>query len=71
MISSFVQPASTIRLVIAMSAFGLGIDIPDEVIHWVLTSTVEEYIQESGKSWSGWTGSTCHTIPGKREYIIL
>ena len=51
MIYSFIQPSSTLRLIIATSAFGLGIDIPDvrQVIHWGLTSTVEEYVQESGR----------------------
>ena len=50
-IYSFIQPSSTLRLIIATSAFGLGIDIPDvrQVIHWGLTSTVEEYVQESGR----------------------
>ena len=48
----FIQPSSTLRLIIATSAFGLGIDISDvrQVIHWGLTSTVEEYVQESGRS---------------------
>ena len=51
-IYSFIQPSSTLRLIIATSAFGLGIDIPDvqQVIHWGLTSTVEEYVQESGRA---------------------
>ena len=42
---------SAIFHTIATSAFGLGIDIPDvrQVIHWGLTSTVEEYVQESGR----------------------
>ena len=41
MIYSFIQPS----LIIATSAFGLGM-----FIHWVLTSTEEEYVQESGRA---------------------
>ena len=41
-----------LRLVIATTAFGMGVDCQDitRVIHWKAPATVEEYIQEAGRS---------------------
>ena len=43
---------TSLCLVIATSAFGMGVDCLDTctVIHWGLPSTLEEYVQETGKS---------------------
>ena len=42
---------STIEMIIATSAFGLGVDCFDirRIIHWGLPTTIEEYVQEAGK----------------------
>ncbi len=42
----------TLRLVIATTAFGMDIDCPDirTIIHWGMPSSVEEYVQETGRS---------------------
>ena len=49
-LSSFSSCDSKIRLIIATSAFGLGVDIADirRIMHWGLPSSTEEYVQESG-----------------------
>jgi bloom syndrome protein len=41
-----------LRIVLATSAFGMGIDISDirVIIHWGPPSNLEEYVQESGKA---------------------
>lgn len=51
-LSTFAKPDSKLRLIVATSAFGLGVDIPDiqRVIHWGIPSDVEEYVQESGRA---------------------
>ena len=51
-ISLFSQPGGKLRLIIATSAFGMGIDIPDihQIIHWGMPASLEEYVQESGRS---------------------
>ena len=49
---SFCTTSSKIKLMIAISAFGLGVDIPDvrRVIHWRIPNNLEEYVQETGQA---------------------
>lgn len=49
---SFSAVEGKLRLIIATTAFGMGVDCQDvtRVIHWGAPSTVEEYIQETGRS---------------------
>ena len=48
----FAKSSGKLRLVIATTAFGMGIDCPDirKIIHWGIPSTLEEYVQETGRS---------------------
>ena len=47
---------------IATSAFGLGVDIPDHrrIMHCGLPTTKEEYVQETGRA--GCDGEDAHAI---------
>ena len=49
----FSQKDGKLRMILATTAFGMGMDCPDvrRIICWGLPSTVEEYVQEIG--WSG------------------
>ena len=63
---------TNLRLVIATTAFGMGVDIQDvtRVIHWGSPSTKEEYIQETGRS--GRNGSDALAIlytTGSKKYL--
>ena len=51
-LESFAKSSGKLRLVIATTAFGMGIDCPDirKIIHWGIPSTLEEYVQETGRS---------------------
>lgn len=48
----FSIPQGTLRLLIATTSFGMGIDCRDirRVIHWGAPSTLEEYVQETGRA---------------------
>ena len=50
-LTSFIQPSGCICVVIAMIAFGLGLDAPDirTIIHWGPSRDIEAYVQESGR----------------------
>lgn len=48
----FCVPDSTLRIVIATVAFGMGLDCPNvhRIIHWGSPDDVETYIQETGRA---------------------
>lgn len=50
-LSEFPRSDSTLRIVFATVAFGMGIDIPDieQVIHWGAPRGLEQFAQESGR----------------------
>ena len=49
-LESFSKVNGKIRLVVATTAYGMGVDCPDirRIIHWGSPSTIEEYVQETG-----------------------
>ena len=51
-LSEFARSDSTLRIVFATVAFGMGIDIPDieQVIHWGAPCGLEQFAQESGRA---------------------
>ena len=51
-LASFSQKGGNLRLVIATTAFGMGVDCPDihRILHWGMPATLEEYVQETGRS---------------------
>lgn len=50
-VQEFSKPDTYMRVVVATTAFGLGIDCPDicHVINWGAPNSLEELIQEAGK----------------------
>ena len=58
----FCEAEPILRLVIATSAFGLGMDCPDiaRVINWGIPNTVEELVQQTGRA--GRDGSDADAI---------
>ena len=51
-LSAFCTANGVLRVVIATTAFGMGVDCSDirHVIHWGATSTLEQYVQETGRA---------------------
>ena len=52
LLQEFSTASTNLRLLIATTAFGLGVDCPDiqRVINWGSPSTLEELVQEAGRS---------------------
>ena len=51
-LQSFSEIDGVLRLVIATTAFGMGIDCPNirRILHWGMPNNLEEYVQETGRS---------------------
>lgn len=51
-LTSFTVPGSTLRLLIATTAFAMGVDCRDirDIIHWGAPSSIEQYVQEKGRA---------------------
>ena len=51
-LQSFAKSDGKLRLIVATTAFGMGVDCPDirRIVHWGMSSTLEEYVQETGRS---------------------
>ena len=50
-IQSFTNPSGNLRLLIATTVFGMGIDSPNtrQIVHWTPPEYVEMYVQQSGR----------------------
>ena len=48
----FTQPSSSLRVVIATIAFGMGIDTPDirYVVRWGPSQDIQQYVQATGRA---------------------
>ena len=67
-IRSFTCTNGSLRLIIATTTFGMGIDCPDihQIFHWGIPSSVEEYVQETGRSGRDGLSSRAILYKGKR-----
>lgn len=66
-LESFAKNGGKLRLVIATTAFGMGIDCSDirRIVHWGMPSTLEEYVQETGRSGRDGESSVAVLYQGK------
>ena len=67
LLTAFTSTASTLRVLIATTAFGMGIDCPDIrwIVHWGPPSLVEEYVQEAGRAGRDGAASTAVLMYGR------
>lgn len=61
-LKSFCILEGKLLLLISTTAFGMGVDIPNirRIIHWGLASSLEDYVQETGRA--GRDGSASEAI---------
>ena len=51
-LTAFAIPDSTLKVIIATTAFGMGIDCPNvrHVVHWGPAEDIESYVQQTGRA---------------------
>lgn len=71
-LSLFTQKNSVLRVVIATTAFSMGIDCPDihQVIHWGAPCNLEHYLQEIGRAGRDGEASCALLICAKRNHHV-
>ena len=67
--SLFMQPNSVLQVLIATSAFSMGVDCANihQVIHWGAPSDLEQYLQEIGRAGRDDKSSHALLVCGKRN----
>ena len=67
MICSFKAENSTLRVIIATSAFGMGVDCPNirKIYHWGSPSDIEQYVQETGRAGRDGENATATIFEGR------
>ena len=68
-LANFAQRNGKLQLLIATTAFGMGVDCPDirRIVHWGIPATLEEYIQETGRAGRDGKPSVAIVYPAKRS----
>ena len=65
-LKSFINKDSKLRLVVATTAFSMGIDCPNicNVVHFGVPETIEQYVQEAGRAGQDGEPSTALLLYG-------
>ena len=65
----FQQPDSSLRVIVATVAFGMGLDCPNvrRIIHWGSPNDVETYMQETGRAGRDGLPSTAELFSAVKE----
>lgn len=71
-LSSFCSSKGKLRVIIATTAFGMGVDCPDvrTIIHWGTPASVEQYAQESGRAGRDGLQSEALILFGKPSQFV-
>ena len=65
-LKSFINKDSKLRLVVATTAFSMGIDCPNicNIVHFGVPATIEQYVQEAGRAGQDGEPSTALLLYG-------
>ena len=70
-LTSFGKEGSKLRVVVATTAFSMGIDCPDieQIIHYGTPSATEQYVQEIGRAGRQGQNSKAILLTGKSQHV--